>query len=58
MKPAAGFAVDILGDVGGKGDDIMVQRALEFLASVEAERGLPPALDQVARAESNVAARE
>ena len=40
MKPAARFAVNVFGDVGGESDDVVVQRALEFLAAVEAEGGL------------------
>ena len=39
MQPAAGRVVDVLGDIGREGDDVVVERALEFLAAVETEGG-------------------
>jgi hypothetical protein len=39
VKPATRLAVDVFCDVGGERDNVVVQRALEFLAAVEAEGG-------------------
>src|SRR5438046_1809983 len=39
MEPAAGGRADVFGDVGGKGDDIVVKSAFKLLATVETEFG-------------------
>ena len=39
MQPAAGRFTDVLRDVGGESNDVVVKGALEFFAAVDAEGG-------------------
>jgi hypothetical protein len=39
MEPTAGWIADVLGHVGGEGNDVVIQRPLQFLASFEIESG-------------------
>jgi len=39
MEPAAGWMIDRFGDVGGKGDDVVVKRLLQLFATLQSESG-------------------
>ena len=39
MQPPAGGRADVLGDVGGEGDDVVIDSALDLLAPLHGERG-------------------
>ena len=42
VQPPAGGRADVFGDVRGEGDDVVIERALELFAPLQAERGARP----------------
>ena len=51
MQPAAGGRADVFGDVGGEGDDVVIEGLLQFLAAFDAEGGLGLHLGEIRRRE-------
>ena len=47
MQPATRRRADVFRDVGGKSDDVVIERALQFFAPLDVERGLGPHLREV-----------